>query len=913
MTMVKEIMGQCMVEAAFSSDVSRWSSTSTQRKRFCFKRQRTVSMLIPTFSELKTMFRQQVPFVKLDEFSKRELDLNQVTLTIAGTVTIKNSRITDNQEMMMAMMFQHFDTCNNSVRERGIFMQLVSTEIDPRTTETKLSNPVVFDWLKHFKIGAERSTCKVEFEIDSNFGFPGAVIVTNKYDKEIFLEGFSIEGVVDIACNSWVQPDKVHPEARIFFSNKAYLPCHTPAGLKELRKEELKQLRGNGKGVRRGGERVYDYDVYNDLGNPDKGKEHVRPILGTKGYPSPRRCRTGRPPATTDKRYESPVNSLVESYVPRDEVFEGVRKEALDVEKLKGTTRNLIPYIKSCITKCGDFKQLSDVQNIYKRKHVDKMKPQNENGTTAKWSLPMNMGKIQNDVEEYFKFNTPPIISRNGCCLQDEELGRQALAGINPLSIKRLETFPPVSGLDPSIRGSQKSALEEEHIIDHLDGMSIKQAMAENKLFILDYHDAYLPFLNGINARDDRKAYATRTILYLTRLGTLKPIAIELSLPQGEPSKQVVTPPLDATSHWLWQIAKAHVSSNDAGVHQLVHHWLRTHACMEPFIIAAHRQLSIMHPIFKLLKPHLKHTIQINALAREALINEGGIIESDFSPNKYSTEIISAAYRDWWRFDMEALPADLVRRGMAEPDPTQPHGLRLVVEDYPYANDGLLIWFALENLVRTYVNYYYRDGMMVQSDSELQAWYSEAVHVGHADHANASWWPRLSTPSDLTSILTTLIWVASVQHSAVNFGQYPLGGYVPMRSPHMKKLLPKEGDPEYKDFLEDPEGYLLSCLPNLFETTKFLAVVNILSQHSPDEEYLGQRKDLSDWAGDPEIIHTFYEFSMDLKRIEKEIENRNKDPKRRNRCAAGIPPYELLMATSGPGVTCRGVPNSISI
>ena len=83
---------------------------------------------------------------------------------------------------------------------------------------------------------------------------------------------------------------------------------------------------------------------------------------------------------------------------------------------------------------------------------------------------------------------------------------------------------------------------------------------------------------------------------------------------------------------------------------------------MEPFIIAAHRQLSAMHPVFKLLKPHLKHTLQINALAREALINEGGLIETDFSSGKYSTEIISAAYKDWWRFDMEALPADLIRR-----------------------------------------------------------------------------------------------------------------------------------------------------------------------------------------------------------------------------------------------------------
>ena len=83
---------------------------------------------------------------------------------------------------------------------------------------------------------------------------------------------------------------------------------------------------------------------------------------------------------------------------------------------------------------------------------------------------------------------------------------------------------------------------------------------------------------------------------------------------------------------------------------------------MEPFIIAAHRQVSVTHPIFKLLKPHMKCTLQINALAREALINGGGIIESDFSSGRYSTEIVSAAYKDWWRFDMEALPADLIRR-----------------------------------------------------------------------------------------------------------------------------------------------------------------------------------------------------------------------------------------------------------
>ena len=82
----------------------------------------------------------------------------------------------------------------------------------------------------------------------------------------------------------------------------------------------------------------------------------------------------------------------------------------------------------------------------------------------------------------------------------------------------------------------------------------------------------------------------------------------------------------------------------------------------EPYIIATHRQLSVMHPIFRLLHPHFRNTMAINALARESLINAGSIIESSFSPGKYSMEICSFAYDQLWRFDNEALPNDLISR-----------------------------------------------------------------------------------------------------------------------------------------------------------------------------------------------------------------------------------------------------------
>lgn len=54
--------------------------------------------------------------------------------------------------------------------------------------------------------------------------------------------------------------------------------------------------------------------------------------------------------------------------------------------------------------------------------------------------------------------------------------------------------------------------------------------------------------------------------------------------------------------------------------------------------------------------------MEINALAREALINAGGIIETSFSPGKYSMEFSSDAYDQQWQFNLEALPADLINR-----------------------------------------------------------------------------------------------------------------------------------------------------------------------------------------------------------------------------------------------------------
>jgi linoleate 9S-lipoxygenase len=199
----------------------------------------------------------------------------------------------------------------------------------------------------------------------------------------------------------------------------------------------------------------------------------------------------------------------------------------------------------------------------------------------------------------------------------------------------------------------------------------VQEALQINRLYILDHHDNFMPFLIDVNNidRDKTFVYATRTLLFLRNNGTLTPVAIELSEPHlidgiTTAKSTVYTPkPMSATDAdaWVWQLAKAYVSVNEYFWHQGVSHWLHTHAVMEPFVIATHRQLSVTHPVHKLLHPHYRDTMQINALARQSLVQADGIFELTVFSGKYSFGITSKVYGSW-NFTEQALPNDLIKR-----------------------------------------------------------------------------------------------------------------------------------------------------------------------------------------------------------------------------------------------------------
>lgn len=258
----------------------------------------------------------------------------------------------------------------------------------------------------------------------------------------------------------------------------------------------------------------------------------------------------------------------------------------------------------------------------------------------------------------------------------------------------------------------------------------------------------------------------------------------------------------------------------------------------------------------------------------------------------------------------------LRKMAVRDPDPGNPSGVRLIFPDYPYAEDGLEIWTAIKTWVKSFSSIFYKDDDSVHSDEELQAWWSEIRNVGHGDKPHKSGWYEMATLSDLVEALTTLIWTATGLHAAVNSGQYAYASYPLNRPTLCYKFIPSEGTVEYAEFLSDPDKYYLEMIPGKFETALAAALTEVLSHHAMDELYLGRSS--YNWTDNAKARHSFSEFSKELKNIENRIEERNRDPKRKNRSGPAKIPYKLLLPDTSNfipkgGIRGKGIPNSISI
>ncbi|ONM35727.1 Linoleate 9S-lipoxygenase 1 [Zea mays] len=697
---------------------------------------------------------------------------------------------------------------------RGVTCQLVSsTVVDPNNgNRGKVGQEASLEqWLLHpppLLAGEDQFRVTFDWEVEKH-GVPGAIIVKNNHASEFFLKTITIDdvpghGPIVFVANSWVYPQYKYRYNRVFFSNDTYLPSQMPAALKPYRDDELRNLRGDDQqGPYQEHDRVYRYDVYNDLGNPDA--KNPRPVLGgSKHHPYPRRGRTGRKPTQTDPNSESRL-TLTDGdvYVPRDERFGHIKNSDFYGYTIKAFVDGLVPILEGYLLGI-EFNSFKDILQLYEGGIKLPDIPALEE---FRKQFPLQMVKdlMPAGGDYVLKLPMPKIIKEDKkAWMSDEEFARETLAGVNPLIIRRLKEFPPKSTLDPSKYGDQTSTITEAHIAGSLEGLTVQQALDSNRLYILDHHDHYMPFLIEVNSLNDNFIYATRTLLFLRGDGTLAPVAIEMSLPElrdgitaAKSTVYTPAPPTAGAEAWVWRLAKAYVNVNDYCWHQGISHWLNTHAVMEPFVIATNRQLSVTHPVHRLLLPHYRDTMNINALKDE------------------------------------------------------------------------------------------------------------------------HWWPKMQTVPELVKACTTIIWIASALHAAVNFGQYPYCGYHPNRPSVSRRPMPVPGSDAYKELEKNPEKFFVRSITAQFQAVVGISLLEILSSHSSDEVYLGQR-DTKEWTSDAKAQEAFKRFGARLTEIEKRVEAMNKDPRFKNRYSAAQFPYTLLFPNTSDkgdntGVTAKGIPNSISI
>lgn len=847
---------------------------------------------------------------------------------INGTVVLRRKNVLDWTDLGASCLDRVYE-----LLRKGVTLQLISAVHGDQANGNRgiLGKPAYLEnWNENISVTDRDASFNITFDWDESMGIPGAFIIRNHHHSQLYLKTLTLEdvpghGPVHFICSSWVYPAYRYKNDRVFFANKTYLPSDTPEPLHYYREQELIDLRGTGSGMLKEWDRVYDYAYYNNLGRPDKGRDYARPVLGgSKDHPYPRRGRTGRGATKSDPNTESrlPLLSL-DFYVPSDERFDQVKLSDFLADALKSVGQVLLPEIASLFDRTPkEFDTFQDVLNLYEGGNS---LPSGANLKEIRDCIPWEILKelLRSDGERFLKLPMPDVIKADKSAWRtDEEFAREMVAGANPVVIRCLQEFPPASKLDPLEYGNQTSSITREQIEKNMNGLTVDQAIKNKKLFILDHHDAVMPYLTRINSTST-KTYATRTLLLLQEDGTLKPLAIELSLPhkEGEPpgaASQVFAPAEHGVEGSVWQLAKAYAAVNDSGYHQLNSHWLNTHAVIEPFVIASNRQLSVLHPIYKLLHPHFRDTMYINSLARQIVINASGILERTVFPAKYSMEMSSAIYKNW-NFTEQALPADLLKRGVAIPDSRQPHGLRLLIEDYPYAVDGLEIWSAIETWVREYCSVYYYTDELIQGDSELQSWWNEVRNVGHGDKKDEPWWPEMKTRTELIQTCTIIIWVASALHAAVNFGQYPYAGYLPNRPTTSRRFMPEPGKPEYAELESNPDLVFLKTITAQLQTLLGVGLIEILSRHSRDEVYLGQRDHSEHWTSDVQPLDAFRRFGRELVEIENRIKGRNNDHKRwKNRFGPVKVPYTLLYPSTSDsqtaiGLSGKGIPNSVSI
>ena len=440
--------------------------------------------------------------------------------------------------------------------------------------------------------------------------------------------------------------------------------------------------------------------------------------------------------------------------------------------------------------------------------------------------------------------------------IRDEVFCAYRLSGPNPTSIKLCNMEDLV-----------KMRLDETKLND------MKVFLNKKQLFVVDFSmmadfpagTKELPF------EDVPKHVFGSIALFKLEKDHLDAVCITV-FGKGKEQSKVFHPSPDPDD-CAWKIAKCIFQSNDAVFHEAFAHLAGTHLVLEAFLVGTYRCLPKKHPLHVLLDKHLEGTALINSVAEQSLVSDGGAVDLLVSQALSNVRDAVVDFLDDVTSRDMTFPARINARGV---DKDQ------FKVDFPYRDDGMLFWNAILRWVTGYLEVFYKDHQAVRNDKYIGAWLEE---LKKQDGGRIQWIESLEFDSSnardhLSQVVASIIFIASVDHAAVNFPQRTLmqfTGAFPLAIYASEEVVFNE-DANFQDYMSlyppIDIAHLQANVLQLLGGIRYTRLGHYDSGKPIGQYFLDQVDETyGDSAG---VVAALKVFHNELENIEREIKQRNK-------------------------------------
>eukprot|EP01064_Diplonema_japonicum_P020975 TRINITY_DN3052_c0_g1_i1.p1 TRINITY_DN3052_c0_g1~~TRINITY_DN3052_c0_g1_i1.p1 ORF type:complete len:540 (+),score=76.37 TRINITY_DN3052_c0_g1_i1:47-1621(+) len=330
----------------------------------------------------------------------------------------------------------------------------------------------------------------------------------------------------------------------------------------------------------------------------------------------------------------------------------------------------------------------------------------------------------------------------------DTRFGRERFNGLSPTLVNKIQS---IHDIPERMHGE----LEEDMVMGFLDDFTtLEEATTAGRLYIVD-----LSFLRAVPTVSN-----PILLLYLNDANDILPIAIQMS----DKELNVHTPNDNVFS---WNSAKLRYHQAEL-IWKIVGLKSCAHEVMAEVSRGTKKHLSPRHPVRQILNDFLQHAEQAETDFEGLFLSSTSEISS-ILPDLQTRRSIRKLARTSFDFERNSYKATMVSCGVTDTN-----------LEYPYMDDGVLLWGAFEAYSKNVVSQYYQKPADLTGDFEINNWIATL-------RRSIKGLPYLRdyTVDPLVFVITNVMWTCSAWHTAWRGDLYPSLAYV-LWSPLSVKPLP---------------------------------------------------------------------------------------------------------------------------